>query len=113
MSRQTCNIYSALKIMFSEHEVFTVITKEIQVTIFAKILTIYVESQTKNTWSKISIFYDSNLISQVMTKAASREDLWGIFIHSTNKYCAPPMRQTALGELHTLRLCSCRIYIQL
>ena len=49
MSRQTCNIYSALKIMFSEHEVFTVITKEIQVTIFAKILTIYVESQTKNT----------------------------------------------------------------
>ena len=32
-----------------------------------------------------------------MTKAASREDLWGIFIHSTNKYWAPPMRQTALG----------------
>ena len=49
MSRQMCNIYSALKIMFSEHEVFMVIAKEMQVTIFAKILTIYVESQTKNT----------------------------------------------------------------
>lgn len=83
--------------MFSEHEVFTVITKELQVTILAKILTIYVEGQTKNTWSKISIFYNSNLISQVMTKAASREDIWGIFFHSTNKYWAPPMRQTALG----------------
>ena len=49
MSRQTSNIYSALKMMFSEHEVFMVITKEMQVIIFAKILTIYAESQTKKT----------------------------------------------------------------
>lgn len=49
MSGQTSNIYSALKMMFSEHEVFMMITKEMQVTIFAKILTIYVESQTKKT----------------------------------------------------------------
>ena len=34
--------------MFSEHEVFTVITKELQVTILAKILTIYVESNQKH-----------------------------------------------------------------
>ena len=73
-----------------------------QVTIFAKILTIYVESQTKNTWSKISIFYNSNL----MTKAVSREDLWGIFIHSTNKYWSPPMRQTALGASNNKMNCT-------
>lgn len=58
-------------------------TEELQDMVLARLI-IYTESQTKNTWSKVSVFRTLNLISLVITKAASREDLCRTFIHSTN-----------------------------